>query len=290
MDSEGDDRDVGTVFGRPKKKVTKETVFSKDPTDMFGSHKTHRDNNKHEPTPEEILAETTAMREDLLQKIENLGPRLPKNMLDDLIFKLGGPDNVAEMTGRKGRVVKDRNGIISYESRAEIETPLDRMNLEEKRRFMDGEKLIAIISEAASSGISLQSDRRVDNKRQRVHITMELPWSADRAIQQFGRTHRSNQVNPPAYVFVISDLAGERRFAATVARRLESLGALTHGDRRATETQDLSAFNLDNKFGRAALAKVMKSIWRVDDPFVPTPIDYPGDFIADAASKWFICF
>ncbi|XP_059850532.1 protein strawberry notch homolog 1 [Hypanus sabinus] len=221
------------------------------------------------------------MKRELLEKLDRLAEDLPPNTLDELIDELGGPDNVAEMTGRKGRVVSNDDGSISYESRSELDVPVEILNITEKQRFMDGEKNIAIISEAASSGISLQADRRVKNQRRRVHMTLELPWSADRAIQQFGRTHRSNQVTSPEYVFLISELAGEQRFASIVAKRLESLGALTHGDRRATETRDLSRFNFDNKYGRNALEIVMKSIVNLDSPLVPSPKEYTGDFFKD---------
>ena len=235
------------------------------------------------PPPKDNIERACEMKEQLLRKIEKLGDKLPPNTLDQLIDELGGPENVAEMTGRKGRVVQNEDGSIQYESRSEQDVPLETLNLTEKKRFMDGEKDVAIISEAASSGISLQSDRRVRNQRRRVHITLELPWSADRAIQQFGRTHRSNQVNAPEYIFLISDLAGERRFASTVAKRLESLGALTHGDRRATESRDLSQFNIDNKYGRSALEAVMKTIMGYEAPMVPPPADYKGDFFVDVA-------
>lgn len=55
-------------------------------------------------------------------------------------------------------------------------------------------------------------------------------------------------------------------------------GALTHGDRRATETRDLSRFNIDNKYGRAALEATMKTIMGYEAPLVPPPQDYKGDF------------
>uniref|UniRef100_A0A1A9WV68 Strawberry notch helicase C domain-containing protein n=1 Tax=Glossina brevipalpis TaxID=37001 RepID=A0A1A9WV68_9MUSC len=157
--------------------------------------------------PKDAIERACSMKEVLLRKIELFGKGLPLNTHDQLIDELGGTENVAEMTRRKGRVV--------------------------------------------------QADD-VRNQRRRVHITFELSWSADRAIQQFGRTHRSNQVNAPEYIFLISDLAGERRFALTVAKRLESLGALTH------ET-------------------VMKTIMDYKQPLVPSPTDYRGDFFNDIA-------
>lgn len=55
-------------------------------------------------------------------------------------------------------------------------------------------------------------------------------------------------------------------------------GALTHGDRRATETRDLSRYNIDNKYGRTALESTMRAIMGYIPPVVPPPKDYKGNF------------
>ncbi|CAL5011046.1 unnamed protein product [Urochloa decumbens] len=194
---------------------------------------------------------------------------LPHNPLDDIIDQLGGPDNVAEITGRRGMLIRasDGKGVI-YQARNTKDVALDMINMHEKQQFMNGEKNIAIISEAGSAGVSLHADRRAKNQRRRVHITLELPWSADRAIQQFGRTHRSNQTSAPEYRLLFTNLGGEKRFASIVAKRLESLGALTQGDRRAGPS--LSAFNYDSNYGKKALTMMYRGIMEQDAfPVVP---------------------
>ena len=110
----------------------------------------------NQPPPQEAIDMATQMKDRLLAQIEQLGSNLPPNTLDQLIDELGGPENVAEMTVRKGRVVQNDNGQVQYESRSETDVPLEILNVREKERFMNGEKDVAIISEAASSGISLQ--------------------------------------------------------------------------------------------------------------------------------------
>ncbi|KAL7546737.1 hypothetical protein ACHAWF_010073 [Thalassiosira exigua] len=193
------------------------------------------------------------------EEVNNL--KLPISHLDRLLNELGGPSAVAELTGRTMRQVQR---FDSAEGRMKV--ILERRtlsNLQEKDSFLEGSKNIAILSEAASTGISLQADKRVKNQRRRVHITLELPWSADKAIQQLGRTHRSNQSSGPCYKFIVSDVGGETRFASAVARRLNSLGALTQGDRRATGSANalgLGNFDIDNVHGNRALQKMLLTV------------------------------
>ncbi len=101
-----------------------------------------------------------------LDTVDNLN--LPANPLDRLLNELGGPSEVAELTGRKTRQVEIYDALLDkkvviYEKR-KGDGPMDQINIEEKNHFQSGAKKIAILSEAASTGISLQADKRVKNQ------------------------------------------------------------------------------------------------------------------------------
>ncbi len=76
-----------------------------------------------------------------MRKLELLSPCLPSNTLDELIDGLGGTQSVAEMTGRRGRVVSLPGGGVQYQLRSEQEVNMELLNIREKQRFMDGEKV-----------------------------------------------------------------------------------------------------------------------------------------------------
>ena len=207
---------------------------------------------------------TDAEKEELLREIKGIA--LPPNPLDDLIAQLGGPKKVAEMTGRKARWVKSttRGGKDTWKLTKRVKDDRGELtvNVEERKMFQTGRKLVAIISEAASSGISLQADRRCGNQRRRVHITLQLPWASDQIVQQMGRSHRSNQSSAPMFKLMMTPIGGEWRFASAVARRLQALGALTQGDRRASGTggRSIQAYNIEPKYGLAALKEFMEQV------------------------------
>src|SRR5262249_34369868 len=131
----------------------------------------------------------------------------------------------------------------------------------ETRMFQEGKKRIAIISTSAAEGISLHSDLTAENQQRRHQYPLELGWSADTTMQTFGRSHRNNQRVPPILTLVFSDVAGEKRFAATIAKRLASLGALTRGQRDAASgAGQMSQYNFETTEGSAALRGMYRSI------------------------------
>jgi hypothetical protein len=134
------------------------------------------------------------------------------------------------------------------------------------------------MSEVAATGDSLHSDRRAVNQQRREHIAAELKWSADKQLQDFGRSHRSNQASPPVYILVYTELGGEKRFSTSIARRLANTGALNKGDRRANQIGGLEKFNLESKEGRAALKIVYD---RVLAGFPIPGLEKPKDALAD---------
>ncbi len=209
------------------------------------------------------------LRSELLDKLSVL--EVPEHPLDQLVNYFG-VENVAEMTGRKKRLIRTTSGTLEYRPRQLAGVPSKLINLHEKNAFQNGDKRIAIMSEVASTGDSLHAGKQVGNKQRRLHIAAELKWSADKQIQDFGRTHRTGQVAPPVYLLVFTELRGEKRFSATIARRLGNMGALTKGDRRAEKAGNLDKYNLESKEGRSALNIVLTSIMRgtevphLDDP------------------------
>lgn len=211
--------------------------------------------------------EALRMKERLLTGLSTL--RLPENPLDQIVNHFG-ETAVAELTGRTRRLIRDKHtGKVTYKKRAPEGVAMARVNVHEMENFQSGKKRIAIVSGAASMGISLHASNQCENRQRRCHITLQMGWSADVQMQVFGRTHRSDQAFPPRYVLMVIDLGGGKRFCSTIARRLASLGALTKGDRGAADSGDLAKYNFETEEGRAALNYMLHKIVRDAESTVP---------------------
>jgi hypothetical protein len=166
----------------------------------------------------------------------------------DAIIERFGVEQVAEVTGRTRRLIVGRDGNQKLQSRS------PRANVAETQAFMDGTKRILVFSDAGGTGRSYHADLAAKNQARRVHFLLEPGWRADAAIQGLGRTNRTNQASAPLFRPVTTDVRGERRFISTIARRLDSLGALTRGQRQ-TGGQNLfdPADNLESIYAKEAL-------------------------------------
>ncbi len=190
-------------------------------------------------------------RDNMIEHLAGL-PAVP-TALDQVLHHFG-TDAVSEVTGRSIRLVKE-DGVVKVQKRP------GSSNLSDAQAYMDDEKRILIFSDAGGTGRSYHADIDAKNSRRRVHYLLEPGWRADNAIQGLGRSNRTNQSCPPLFRPVATDVKGEKRFLSTIARRLDTLGAITKGQRQ-TGGQGMfrSEDNLESPYARAALRQLYRQI------------------------------
>ena len=197
------------------------------------------------------------MRDALVEELSQM--KVPDGPLE-MLFDAFGVDQVAEVTGRTQRIVekRDANGVLRrvHEKRGPTSGTADT------KLFQDGKKRILVFSEAGGTGRSYHADLRAKNQQQRVHYLLQAGWNASKAVQGFGRTHRSNQASAPIFRLVTTNVMGQKRFTSTIARRLDQLGALTKGQRQAGSGVFSEKDNLENPIAADALSVYYKSVDR----------------------------
>ncbi|BBB14266.1 strawberry notch family protein [Sphingopyxis sp. FD7] len=191
--------------------------------------------------------------------IEQLAAMEPVQGALDQIVQRFGTDMVAEVTGRSRRIIRK---VDSDGTRFAVENRPAHANLAEAQAFMEDRKHILIFSDAGGTGRSYHADLGSRNQRLRHHYLLEAGWKADTAIQGLGRTNRTNQAQPPLFRPVATDVQAEKRFLSTIARRLDTLGAITRGQRQ-TGGQGLfrPEDNLESPYARDALRQLYMLIY-----------------------------
>ncbi|GIW56797.1 MAG: hypothetical protein KatS3mg082_3201 [Nitrospiraceae bacterium] len=195
--------------------------------------------------------EAIERRDRLIEQLASMDP--VQGALDQIVQRFG-TDMVAEVTGRSRRIVRkvDANG-----DRLAVENRPAHANLAEAQAFMEDRKQILVFSDAGGTGRSYHADLGARNQRLRHHYLLEAGWKADAAIQGLGRTNRTNQAQPPLFRPVATNVQAEKRFLSTIARRLDTLGAITRGQRQ-TGGQGLfrPEDNLESPYARDALRQL----------------------------------
>jgi predicted RNA methylase len=200
--------------------------------------------------------EAVQRRDRLIESLASLPP--VHGALDQIVQRFG-TDLVAEVTGRSRRIVR-KTGADGI-SRLVVENRAGSANLAETQAFMDDAKRILVFSDAGGTGRSYHAELSAKNRRLRVHYLLEPGWKADAAIQGLGRTNRTNQAQPPLFRPIATNVKAEKRFLSTIARRLDTLGAITKGQRQ-TGGQGLfrPEDNLESSYARDALRQLYQLI------------------------------
>lgn len=195
--------------------------------------------------------EALAMRDALIADLKKM-KILPRSPIDQIIDHFG-VDQVAEITGRARRTVKDQHGKMIEQSRGAAPRRADQ------KAFADAKKRVLVFSAAGGTGADYHAGLELANQQHRNHYLLDPGWKSTDAIQGLGRTHRTNQASAPTWKLLATDIPGEKRFISTIARRLEQMGAITRGTRKGAATGVFRASdNMESPIARDAAATFLR--------------------------------
>ena len=232
------------------------------PVQVYEEYEDENGNKRSRPVTDSkgnpvLDKKAVALRDRMIAEIEAMSvPEGPMEMLFDAF----GVDQVAEVTGRKRRVVPGKD---EYGNTVRVEEKRGSGSGEaDAQAFQDGKKHILVFSDAGGTGKSYHADLTAKNQEQRVHYLIQAGWSAPKAVQGFGRTNRSNQASAPIYKLVTTDVKGQKRFISTIARRLDQLGALTKGQRQTGSGVFSARDNLESDLATDTLYNFYQALVR----------------------------
>ena len=197
-----------------------------------------RQGNDHEwivPLDHPNLSATTRLLyEKIYDKIESarilLGD-LPGSPIDYLHYRLRKAGlNTDELTGREWNFTYDDEGNVT----------LDKRNPDDRRVIVDkynaGELDALIANRAGSTGLSAHAAKKFKDQKQRHMIVLEADLDINQFMQMLGRINRFGQVKLPLYTMLQLTIPAEKRVAAILAMKMQSLNANTTSDTESDNT------------------------------------------------------
>lgn len=208
---------------------------------------------------------------ELNDLIKNISTGITISPIDVLIKGITDAGyKVAEITGRhmKFELSSDfKKGKYVTNQRPNKNTLINAFNNE------PGCAIIANVS--GSTGLSAHSSPLFRDTSQRVGFNLQTDLDVNIVVQKEGRINRSDQLNKPMYINIISILPAEKRLAMMNARKLKSLYANTSSNQKSSKTIT-DTIDFLNKYGDEVVGE-----WLKDNPDINKELGEPLDLSKD---------
>jgi len=211
---------------------------------------------------------------DKLKKdLSNAVSGLPLSPIDAIIDKIEStlrPSWDTEFTSKKTYKVEEitKRGLNIKklsENEFEIITPEKSSIVNKVANFNSGMTDVLIINTSGSTGLSIHSSIKFEDKRPRIMLIQQVELDVNTEVQKWGRINRTGQVNKPSYKYIVSPIPAEIRKLMMLRRKLRSLDANTSGNAKQSSKQSeiLDRFgnpieDMTNKYGYQVLLEFLR--------------------------------